>query len=63
MYIGSSGSREVIREHEFYIFDANIFYSFLLGSINKDNEDTFVHNTLHNLIDEIFRDPMLELVW
>ncbi|CAG8592814.1 5010_t:CDS:10 [Funneliformis caledonium] len=44
-------------------FDANIFYSFLLGSINKDNEDTFVHNTLHNLISEIFRDPMLELVW
>ncbi|RGB22339.1 hypothetical protein C1646_677922 [Rhizophagus diaphanus] len=44
-------------------FDANIFYSFLLDSINKDNEDTFVHNTLHNLISEIFRDPMLELVW
>ncbi|RHZ78573.1 hypothetical protein Glove_161g17 [Diversispora epigaea] len=36
---------------------------FLLGSINKDNEDTFVHSTLHNLINEIFRDPMLELVW
>jgi hypothetical protein len=31
--------------------------------MNKDNEDTFVHNTLHNLISEIFRDPMLELVW
>ncbi|CAG8630018.1 3427_t:CDS:10, partial [Paraglomus occultum] len=31
--------------------------------INKDNEDTFVHNTLHDLINEIFRDSMLELVW
>ncbi|KAF0465758.1 hypothetical protein F8M41_026205 [Gigaspora margarita] len=36
---------------------------FLLGFINKDNEDTFVHNTLYNLNNEIFRDPMLELVW
>ncbi|CAG8715900.1 16533_t:CDS:10, partial [Funneliformis mosseae] len=36
---------------------------FLLGSINKDNEDTFVHSTLHDLINEVFRDPLLELVW
>ncbi|RIB11342.1 hypothetical protein C2G38_2145634, partial [Gigaspora rosea] len=36
---------------------------FLLGSISKDNEDTFVHNTLHDLINEIFRDSALELVW
>ncbi|CAG8459190.1 1747_t:CDS:10 [Acaulospora morrowiae] len=36
---------------------------FLLGFINKNNEDDFVHNTLHDMINEIFRDPMLELVW
>ncbi|CAG8489095.1 3403_t:CDS:2 [Diversispora eburnea] len=35
------------------------------GPINKDNEDTFVHNTLHDLINEIFRESesILELVW
>ncbi|GBC36018.2 hypothetical protein GLOIN_2v1528288 [Rhizophagus irregularis DAOM 181602=DAOM 197198] len=36
---------------------------FLLDSINKNNEDTFVHSTLHDLINEMFRDPLLELVW
>ncbi|CAB4422775.1 unnamed protein product [Rhizophagus irregularis] len=36
---------------------------FLLGSISKNNEDTFVHDALHDLINEIFRDPILELVW
>ncbi|CAG8608150.1 11300_t:CDS:2, partial [Diversispora eburnea] len=30
---------------------------------NFYNEDTFVHNTLHDLINEIFRDSMLELMW
>ncbi|CAG8706736.1 6938_t:CDS:10 [Cetraspora pellucida] len=44
-----------------------IFESYNLSnefrSINKDNEDTFVHSILHNLINEIFHDPMLELVW
>ncbi|GES73741.1 hypothetical protein GLOIN_2v1528288 [Rhizophagus clarus] len=35
----------------------------LLSSINTSNEDTFVHDTLHDLIKEIFRDSMLELVW
>lgn len=40
-----------------------IFAWQVIGSTNKDNEDTFVHNALHNLISEIFRDPMLELIW
>ncbi|RIB04144.1 hypothetical protein C2G38_707430 [Gigaspora rosea] len=35
----------------------------LLKSINNDNEDTFVHDGLHDLIKEIFRDSMFELVW
>ncbi|GES85280.1 hypothetical protein GLOIN_2v1528288 [Rhizophagus clarus] len=31
--------------------------------LNKGDEDTFVHSTLHDLINEMFRDPLLELVW
>ncbi|CAG8743416.1 17507_t:CDS:10, partial [Rhizophagus irregularis] len=37
--------------------------NFCKYSINKNNEDTFVHSTLHDLINEMFRDPLLELVW
>ncbi|RIA93648.1 hypothetical protein C1645_735412 [Glomus cerebriforme] len=35
----------------------------LLSSINMSNEDIFVHDTLHDLIKEIFCNLMLELVW
>ncbi|CAG8470260.1 7968_t:CDS:10 [Funneliformis caledonium] len=30
---------------------------------NNDNEDTFVHDMLHDLLKEIFRDPNFELLW
>jgi len=40
-------------------------YSLLLSSkgVNTDNEDTFVHETLHDLFKEVFRDSMFELIW
>lgn len=38
-----------------------MFYSFLLDSISKNNEDTIVHDALHDLIKEMFRDSVLEL--
>ncbi|POG69399.1 hypothetical protein GLOIN_2v1480046 [Rhizophagus irregularis DAOM 181602=DAOM 197198] len=34
---------------------------FLLDSISKNNEDTIVHDALHDLIKEMFRDSVLEL--
>ncbi|CAG8546852.1 1615_t:CDS:10 [Acaulospora morrowiae] len=40
-----------------------ILRNFLLLSINNDNEDTFVHVILHDLIKEVFRNSMVELVW
>ncbi|CAG8442569.1 1957_t:CDS:10 [Funneliformis caledonium] len=45
-----------------------ILRNFLLLSssskgVNTNNEDTFVHEILHNLLKEIFRDSMFELIW
>ncbi|GBB93442.1 hypothetical protein RclHR1_21720003 [Rhizophagus clarus] len=43
-----------------------IFRNFLLLSskgVNTNNEDTFVHETLHDLFKEIFHDSMFELIW
>ncbi|RHZ78230.1 hypothetical protein Glove_166g262 [Diversispora epigaea] len=43
-----------------------IFRNFLLLSskdANTNNEDTFVHDTLHDLLKEIFRDSTFELIW
>ncbi|CAG8664375.1 12220_t:CDS:10, partial [Funneliformis mosseae] len=43
-----------------------IFRNFLLLSskgVNSNNEDTFVHETLHDLFKEIFHDSMFELIW
>ncbi|CAH1766316.1 14861_t:CDS:2, partial [Entrophospora sp. SA101] len=43
-----------------------IFRNFLLlrtKCVNTNNEDTFVHETLHDLLKEIFRDSMFELIW
>lgn len=31
--------------------------------IDTNNEDTFVHGMLHDLLNEIFRDPTFELIW
>ncbi|CAG8681000.1 7481_t:CDS:10 [Funneliformis mosseae] len=55
----SPESQNWIKGIELFFANAKSYYE--TCSINKDNEDTFVHNTLHNLISEIFRDPMLEL--
>ncbi|CAG8617783.1 5507_t:CDS:10, partial [Racocetra persica] len=42
-----------------------ILRNFLLLNLkaNNDNEDTFVHDMLHDLLKEIFRDPIFELIW
>ncbi|CAG8671397.1 6747_t:CDS:2, partial [Paraglomus brasilianum] len=43
-----------------------IFRNFLLlnaKSVKTNNEDTFVHQTLHDLLEEIFRDSMFDLIW
>ncbi|CAG8508019.1 4283_t:CDS:10, partial [Gigaspora rosea] len=42
-----------------------ILRNFLLLNlkINNDNEDTFVHDMLHDLLKEIFRDSIFELFW
>ncbi|CAG8662624.1 12165_t:CDS:10 [Funneliformis mosseae] len=38
-------------------------YLLLRSKTNNDNEDTFVHEMLHDLLKEIFRDSNFELVW
>ncbi|CAB4430151.1 unnamed protein product [Rhizophagus irregularis] len=39
----------------------------MLYSFSKDvtinNKDTFIHEILHDLLNEVFRDPKFELVW
>ncbi|CAB5112776.1 unnamed protein product [Rhizophagus irregularis] len=31
--------------------------------VTINNKDTFVHEILHDLLNEVFRDPKFELVW
>ncbi|CAG8586902.1 9561_t:CDS:2 [Acaulospora colombiana] len=37
--------------------------SFFETYVNTNNEDTFVHKTLHDIFRENFHDPMFELIW
>ncbi|CAG8599921.1 6549_t:CDS:10, partial [Acaulospora morrowiae] len=55
-----------IQEKEKFCQAQIIFRNFLLLSskgVDTNNENTFVHETLHDLFKEIFHDSMFELIW
>ncbi|GBC29098.2 hypothetical protein GLOIN_2v1837855 [Rhizophagus irregularis DAOM 181602=DAOM 197198] len=56
----------VSRNMEIFSQTQVIFQNFLFlceKGIDTNNEDTFVHGMLHDLLNEIFRDPTFELIW
>ncbi|CAB5381453.1 unnamed protein product [Rhizophagus irregularis] len=44
---------------EYFSLTQVIFQNF----IDTNNEDIFIHGMLHDLLNEIFRDPTFELIW